>query len=244
MLVVSDPGEELLRFICGASGRFETTRATIREWRDEDAANELREQIWVAQGEERSYAALYQAEKEYFERTWRVWHEKPHRWRQEVEPAAYSSSGTEYRVVDGKEFWYYHPEHGPRHAIAAPASWGSEFEISHVFDPSVAHLELEHLELEVVGRTLVAGREAILARATRSAGWEDHRSEPLWWGADDYEFVVDAERGVLLRLASRLAGRAFDVTEVLDIAFDETFPKSTFALELPGVRFDETDWLT
>ena len=39
-------------------------------------------------------------------------------------------------------------------------------------------------------------------------------SEPLWWGADEYEFVVDAERGVLLRRrpgwvakTSRVGGR-------------------------------------
>jgi hypothetical protein len=74
-------------------------------------------------------------------------------------------------------------------------------------------------------------------------GWE-FPSEPLWWGADDYELVVDAERGAILRLASRLGGRAFDVMEVLEIAFDESFPEGTFALDLPGVRFDRVDRLT
>lgn len=227
----------------GAGGRFESVRATIREWRDEETANELRRRFWEAQGDSASYSAPYQAEKESFERTWRVWHEKPHRWRQEIEPAAYNTD-TEYRVINGDEFWYYHPEHGPRHAVATQSAWGPEFEISHVFDPSVSHLELEHLELEVAGQTVVAGRESILVRAVKPGGWGDYQPEPLWWGADDYELAVDAERGVLLRLALRLEGRAFDVTEVLEISYDEAFQEGTFALNLPGVTFDATDWLT
>jgi hypothetical protein len=73
--------------------------------------------------------------------------------------------------------------------------------------------------------------------------WE-YPPEPLWWGADDYDLVVDAERGVILHLASRLEGRAFDITEVLDVDFDETFPEGTFTLDLPGVRFDRVERLT
>lgn len=97
--------------------------------------------------------------------------------------------------------------------------------------------------MRVVDRFRHAGREALSVEATKPGGWE-LTSEPLWWGADDYELVVDAERGVILRLASRLEGRAFDATGVLDICFDETFPEGTFALDLPGVRFDGIDRLT
>ena len=77
---------------------------------------------------------------------------------------------------------------------------------------------------------------------TKPGGWETI-PEPLWWGADDYELVVDAERGTILRLASRLEGRAFDTTEVLDISFDEAFPEGTFDLDLPGVEFGKVDRL-
>jgi hypothetical protein len=34
------------------------------------------------------------------------------------------------------------------------------------------------------------------------------------WGADEYEAVVDGERGVLLRCASWLGGKAFDALEI------------------------------
>ena len=112
-----------------------------------------------------------------------------------------------------------------------------------MFDPGVSHLELYELEMCVVGRTRQAGREAIRVEATKPGGW-DRPPDPMWWGADDYELLVDAERGVILRLTSCIGGRAFDVTEVLDIHFDEHFPEGTFVLGLPGVRFDETDYLT
>ncbi len=39
-------------------------------------------------------------------------------------------------------------------------------------------------------------------------------------GAHDYELLVDAERGVLLRSEARLEGRAFRTIEVTSIRFD------------------------
>ena len=148
--------------------------------------------------------------------------------------------------MDGDHFWAYSPRFGPRHAVSVRSEFrggfGPEFEISHEFDPRVSHLELDALELRPTGRARVAGREAIRVSAVKPGGWE-YPPEPLWWGADDYELLVDAERGVILSLASRIDGRAFDVTEVLDVAFDEAFPEETFVLQLPGVSFDATDWL-
>lgn len=58
-------------------------------------------------------------------------------------------------------------------------------------------------------------------------------SRPLYWGADEYEAVVDAERGVLLRCASRLGGGDFDALEVEEIHFDEDFPEGTFTSREP-----------
>jgi hypothetical protein len=45
--------------------------------------------------------------------------------------------------------------------------------------------------------------------------------------------VVDIERGVLLRCASRLGGEDFDVLEVEEIHFDERFDDDTFSLRQP-----------
>lgn len=74
-------------------------------------------------------------------------------------------------------------------------------------------------------------------RGTCEAGgpveeWE-YPPEPLWWGAGEYEAVVDAERGVVLRLASRLNGEDFDTLEVEMIRCDERFNEETFASREP-----------
>jgi hypothetical protein len=45
--------------------------------------------------------------------------------------------------------------------------------------------------------------------------------------------VVDAERGVLLRLASRLGGKDFDALEVAEIYFDERFGEDVFTSREP-----------
>ncbi|MDQ4127987.1 MAG: hypothetical protein M3151_08595 [Actinomycetota bacterium] len=111
-----------------------------------------------------------------------------------------------------------------------------------MFDPERGAPDLCYLQLREVGRIRKAGREAIRVEGTMPGGWE-YPPEPLWWGADDYELVVDAERGTILRLASRLEGRAFDVTEVIEVAFDEVFLNDTFVLDLPGVKFGRVDHL-
>ena len=238
--------EELLRLIYGARERSRTARATIRDWRDERTADEVRERF----GRSELYREVFgratkpprdrpsRREPEDFERVWRVWYERPDRWRQEAELP--DGSGTEYWVVDGRSYWSYTLREGAYAAVSGSANFGPEFEISHVFDPESIGPQLEQLDMRTLGPVLQAGREAIGVEATMPSKWE-FVPEPLWWGADDYEIVVDAERGVVLRLASRLSGRAFDVTEVLNISFDETFPEGTFVLDLPGVEFGEPE---
>ena len=83
-------------------------------------------------------------------------------------------------------------------------------------------------------------RETVEAEA-EAISWDYAPLEPFGEGADDYLLSVDAEVGVILRLASRLRGEEFDVFEVLDIAFDEAFAEGTFRLELPGVEFEQVE---
>jgi hypothetical protein len=239
--------EQILELMFGAKERYHTARATIREWRDEKTAAEVRERFAASEAYRRTFghgpgdSSPSRYETEEFERTWRVWHERPDRWRQEAELP--DGSGTEYRVIDGRSFWYYSPQDGVHAATTASGSFGPEFEIAYVFDPESGAPDLCYLEMRIVDRVRHAGREALRVEAKMPGEWE-YPPEPLWWGADDYDLVVDAERGVILHLASRLEGRAFDITEVLDVDFDETFPEGTFTLDLPGVRFDRVERLT
>ena len=52
-------------------------------------------------------------------------------------------------------------------------------------------------------------------------------------GADEHELQIEPERGVVLRVESRLEGEPFDVSELLDARFDEELPDELFTLELP-----------
>lgn len=64
---------------------------------------------------------------------------------------------------------------------------------------------LNHLDLRAWGRTAKAGREAVQMVEFAVEEW-DYDPDPLWWGADEYEVLVDVERGVMLQVISRLGG--------------------------------------
>jgi hypothetical protein len=72
---------------------------------------------------------------------------------------------------------------------------------------SISH-ELRRLDLTVEGTVVWSGREAVCLRGVpgleRDWEWDP---DPLHWGAGEYGVVVDTERGVLLRCASRLGVR-------------------------------------
>ena len=57
--------------------------------------------------------------------------------------------------------------------------------------------ELRPLDLRVEGTVMWAGREAVRLRGVPGEEWDWGRDpDPLSWGTDEYEAVVDAERGV------------------------------------------------
>ena len=110
---------------------------------------------------------------------------------------------------------------------------GDNFWTTYLFDPdNTAGLPLRELDLRVVGKTSQAGWEAV-----RLAGVpveeSDHFPEPLWWGTGEYECLVDAERGVLLRCASRLNEEDFAALEVEEIRFDQRFGAEVFDSHQP-----------
>ena len=173
--------EQILELMFGAKDRYRTARAIIREWRDEKTVAEVRERFYASEAYRRTFGheagtlGPPRYETEDFERIWKVWHERPNRWRQEAE----LSDGAEYRVIDGKSFWFYSPQDGARAATTASGTFGPEFEIAYVFDPESGAPDLYYLEMRVVGRTRHSGREALRVEATMPGGWE-HVPEPMW----------------------------------------------------------------
>ena len=94
--------------------------------------------------------------------------------------------------------------------------------------------ELSPLDLTVEGPTTRAGREAWRMSGVPGAEWDwGWDPDPLGYGADKHEVVVDAERGVLLRCASRLRGRDFDALEVEEIHSDEPLGPEVFTSRRP-----------
>jgi hypothetical protein len=94
--------------------------------------------------------------------------------------------------------------------------------------------ELRSLDLTVEGPVVWAGREAVRLVGVPGEEWDwEWDPDPLHWGADEYEVVVDTERGVLLRCASRRGGKDFDALEVAEIYFDERFGEDVFTSREP-----------
>lgn len=114
------------------------------------------------------------------------------------------------------------------------------FWTTYPFDPDgIAGLSffLDHLDLKIKGVVQKAGREAIRMVGLPVEAWELD-PDPLQWGGDEYEILVDKERGVLLHCASQIGGDNIDSFEVEEIYFDESFPKNVFTASEP------LPWLT
>lgn len=98
------------------------------------------------------------------------------------------------------------------------------------------------VEFEVTGRSEVAGRASISARAKRLpltsiSGPGPSRPfmalYPLGSGADHYQLEVDAERGVLLAASATYNGDLIQTITAQEISFDDLIPLDVFTFEFP-----------
>jgi hypothetical protein len=240
---------QLLELMHGARSRWQTVRATIRSWRHQERFGVAWERHHERESRSGSSASVRfgtvgrdsEPEPETFESSTRLWVEGTERVREEHSG---EWMGPRLGVRIGERWWSYDERTGAISNEEAPevgSGIGQQF--AHLLDPAPM---MGLLELERLGDVSLAKREAIRARAVPrdrvGSFWGLH---PLPAGADDYELVVDRERGVLLRVAARLAGEDFYVIEVLDIAFDEQFPPETFVFEPPAgeeIRNPLSDW--
>jgi outer membrane lipoprotein-sorting protein len=171
-------------------------------------------------------------EPEEAESPWRLWIARPDKVRAEF---AGGHEDTVAAVVDGRTWWSWSPSTG------AQTNEGRENAETGV-GPGIALVRpaviLPAVDLEIRRRTTRLGRSAyeVLALPTSS---DDEEENPgllhgIGSGAEEYELLVDAERGVLLRTEARLRGRPFVVLEMDGVAFDEEFPADTFTLKPPA----------
>jgi hypothetical protein len=242
----NDDFRELSALLFGAGERYRSVRAAVRHRRRGDLATEAINR-YVEYGFRNNILTNF--DPPYHEPRYRecgdldeislLWHVRPNRWRQETDLS--DGSGMVYRVVDGAgPWWFFKP---PEWADCSPTNDGEfspDGKLSGLLDPY--ELRYNELNYRILGtRTFGHGnnvevRESVEVRA-EAVSWDYAPLEPFGEGADDYLLSVDAQIGIILRLASRLRGEDYDIFEVSEIAFDEVFAEGTFRLDLPGVQF-------
>ena len=260
MVSAEDDFQELSELLFGAKERYRSARATITHTVDAAVAEEANRRFvnWrFAQGNpgmgiigkpgppvrEDFYHDYEDTEEEV-----RLWHERPDRWREERR----TTGGELLRCVVAagrrKPLWIYDPPETAIHVPSVPEVRDPDPDFAFMLDPS-EDLFYSSLRDEVTvnktgRRATVAGREALeVLVGTISWGYPPiiFRDFLAPDGTTDHLLLVDAEVGVILRVAARLEGREFYVADVTEIAFDEEFPEGTFRLELPGVEFRRVD---
>jgi hypothetical protein len=225
---VSDLGD-LLVLLHGARARTSTVRATVRTWRHGRLMQEAFQRATRDKGGV-MYAPGGEDEPEGAEGLVRVWLAPPDLAREERSGA----DGEGFGVRRGRLWWHYDPHNGARSNEDEPdIGGGVGEELWWLLDPAPV-IGLLDFDAVVPGRC--AGRATLHVRAVPRAlpqgdDWPLMRLGAH--GADELRLDVDAERGALLRLEARLEGRPFVISEVVEIAFDETFADNVFVFTRP-----------
>lgn len=175
---------------------------------------------------------------------WRVWLQKPSRWRFEQEFEHEVGRHVSISIIDGDRWWSWWspdptsgelytnvvPQQGRYRKSKIPSSdnrTSIEHKINEVpsLDPSFL---LAGYDLQLVGSTVHAGREVIQVKAVPRKGKEGVQ-ESFWIEADEFELLVDKERGILLHYSAKLDGYEYAVVSAESIAFDEPIPEGIFS---------------
>ncbi len=214
---------DLLELLHGARARVSTVRATVRTWRDEAGFARALDRGGVGT----SYAPLESGPDEFESRS-RVWL-APRRAREEHE----GSDGTRLAVQRGRDWWRYDDVNGALSNENDPdTDAGIGEALRPLLDPSAV---LGFFDFERLQPGERAGRETIRLRAVPREQLDRGRVALSLGvsGADDVLLDVDAARGTLLRVEAQLGGEPFSIVEVVEIAFDESFPEETFEFTPP-----------
>jgi hypothetical protein len=243
--------KEVLELIRTAPERYESVRAALRYRGDGATQREIRRRLVRSEAGRRGFGISPEEASEPIRHPepegpfgWRcrAWHADHYHWRMETEVPG---GGAEINACRGRRrlpiggppgsgLWWNRrvgagsPEDDPPWFVLALDHYWTFYPLLTDEICGISY-ELEQLELRVVGRVVWTDREAVRLVGVPGEGWDwGWDPDPLSWGADEYEAVVDLERGVLLRVASRLRGEDFDALEIEEIRFDERFGHEAF----------------
>jgi hypothetical protein len=215
---------DFLEAVYGSAERFNTIRASIRQWRNRDLADRASGGNRTVMGRRKVQACSATPPEEAL---LTVWIARPDRMRTESHHPNAEQEEAALAVVNGTEGWsrdqWGHVEIAGR---LGPSSPGLS-DVKRHFDNSRLRELFQALTLESTGNVRTAGCECVRVRAVHRPGgslW------PHWlpYGADEYEFHAHPERGVLLSIIARTGGQVFEVSEAIEVVFDELLDSSLF----------------
>jgi outer membrane lipoprotein-sorting protein len=226
---------ELLVLMVGAHRSFRTLRGSVRIWhhtersheaymRDNARAGGLSMVSISAAGEDSTPPPVELEDRA------RLWLARPDRLREET-VSTWSGEPVESLLVQvGDTWWSFDPGSGAMTNGGSP-NHGHGTRLNRVMlDPAEI---VASRELEIDGHAVHAGRAAIRVVSHPSVR-DSFLSDPGGVGAGcEQELLVDAERGILLRLVNLLDGEPFSIVEFLEVAFDEAVADELFVFEPP-----------
>jgi outer membrane lipoprotein-sorting protein len=221
-----------LEVIYGPNVPFSTAYGTIRQWRNRDLADSASGGGRRAMGrkivskEKRDQAPTIQ------ETSISMWISLPNRFRIEKNDKSEKHVEPRLVVVNGDE-WWSRDDQGHVETSTANEQQARRrtmpglTDIQRHFDHASLREYFVDLSLQESGSVETAGRSCIRLRAVPRSG---ARLWPHWLpdGADEYEFHADPERGVLLYVAGRYSGEVFELSQVLQVAFDGSLDDGLF----------------
>jgi outer membrane lipoprotein-sorting protein len=215
----------LLELLYSASDRSRTVRAAIHRWNDH--AREI--DLLRARGLYRDPPPIppeegsWGAPDDVIESTTHLWAARPSSLRWETTFAGSSgANGASVGVKEGELFWHQFRDGEVSSNERREGGGTMSIEEERLLDPSPM---LGTYRFDVSGTTAVLDRAAVEVVATRRIGGHYRDFGPL---ADELALLVDNERGVLLRVAVIVEGEEIAVTEIREIAFDESIQPERF----------------
>ena len=210
---------DIVAAIYGPEPRFRTLQVTGTEWRNHPRLLKafLRD---VPAGAPLLIGTSMEERPEERVDTWRAWVQPPDRTKVQFVVGDETVSA----VFHGDTWWSWCPSRGGLTNGGRPYKYHGRGPAEVMISPGGV---LPCLHLELLGRTTALSRRVCLLRAMPVVA-DDFSLHDLGKGADQYDLVVDAERGFLLRVEVRLDGKPFRVLEITELSVDNDLPAETF----------------
>lgn len=216
---------DFLQAVYAGEAPFLTARATIRTWCNESLEEYGGQRRERAGRRKVSVVGKPTAAPEIEESRFQVWIDGPERLRIERLREDEGAGPASYLVVNGNAWWgrdrrqqvrvgEVDVTHGRR---MAPG--GTQI-INDLLNRENMLEYLAALDLEFVANEVMTGREAVRFRARRRGDKDGIWPHWLSKCAEEFEFVGDPARGLLLRITEFCEGEVLKVREVLDAEFD------------------------